>query len=227
MTINIRDFYYHSIIQDYDNTKLVLNSILEGGYIIAPPTKGENKRFGCHSDNQICLSKYTDYNIKKFNIYLSCFDFYLTKFTTILLNKNLDKEYNIFKPLLAPNTELYLSDLLNKGSHTNIYDEFRTIDPISIDYFRGVCIPYDNIINDSALFVIFYSEIFFEQFLTTGLDEYMMKSIKKQNNSKDDYKTRKEFMDNYIKELKEIFGKYNIDIPIYDYKEDKSLILKA
>ena len=171
---SIKDFYFHSIIQDYENTKLRMDSILNTGGVVTPPIIGEEKRYGCHSDNQICISKYTKIDPDKMEIYLSCFNLYLSKFTTILINKSFADNHIITKPKLATTREMYMRDLLNKGTHTNIYDEYRTTDIIPTEYFDGICIPCDRLINDAGMFVIFFDNVFFDMFFSflKGLFSY-------------------------------------------------------
>jgi hypothetical protein len=227
VTVNIRDYYFHSIIQDYENTKVRMEAILNTGGVIAPPTIGELKRYGCHSDNQICISKYTEISPDKLKLYLSCFNLYLSKFTTILINKSFADNHIITKPKLATNRELYMQDLLNKGTHTNIYDEYRTTDMITMDYFEGVCIPCDKLINDAGMFVIFFSDVFFDMFLKGEVSARIIDMIRHDKNNEEDANERRKFIEQYILDLKELFGKYNFDMPIYNFTEGKELVLKA
>jgi len=225
---SINDFYFHSIIQDYTTTNLVLSSIINTGAIKAPVKIDKEKRYGCHKETDICLSKITDTsNIKDITIYLSCFDFYMNNFTSIMVDKEFDKTHKIIKPKLVSMMDYaYEPDLILSGDTTNIYDEYRTEDDISLEYLKGVCIPSEHLIEDPATFAIFIMKELFDAYLANTLDANIINMIRRDRSSLDDINKREEFVKKYVLEIKEMFDRINIDMPIYDYNSDKTFVRK-
>ena len=82
--------------------------------------------------------------------------------------------------------------------YTNIYDEYRTKESISIDYIRGISIPYNNLINDPISFMMFASEDILIDYYTCGIEPIVIRQIldlKSDNISKME---RKRLLDNYL-----------------------------
>lgn len=221
--LDINDYYFHSIIRGWENSFYTLKGIIEKKEIESPKILGIDKRFGCHDCDDICLSCSTSTNDKK--RYESSFKLYLPRTVTLIIDKDFSKEHVVIKPKNITTKELFSNHKYINKHYTNIYDEYRTKEPISIDYIRGISIPYSNLVNDPVSFMMFACEDILMDYYTCGIDPIVMKQIldlKSDNISKIE---RKRLLDNYLVMLNNLLEHSNTRLPIYNYEKSKKLVL--
>ena len=222
-SLNVNDYYFHSIIRDWKNSFYTIRGIIEKGEIESPKILGMDKRFGCHDIDDICLSCKT---VKKDNNnYESSFNLYLPRTITLIIDKEFSKEHLVVKPKNITTKELFSNYEYIDKHYTNIYDEYRTKESISIDYIRGISIPYNNLINDPISFMMFASEDILIDYYTCGIEPIVIRQIldlKSDNISKME---RKRLLDNYLIMLNYLLKQSNTELPIYNYEKNKKLIL--
>lgn len=222
-SLNVNDYYFHSIIRDWKNSFYTIRGIIEKGQIESPKILGMDKRFGCHDCDDICLSCKT---VKKGNSnYESSFNLYLPRTITLIIDKEFSKDHLVVKPKNITTKELFCNCEYIDKHYTNIYDEYRTKESISIDYIRGISIPYSNLINDPISFMMFACEDILIDYYTCGIEPIVIRQIldlKSDNISKME---RKRLLDNYLVMLNDLLEKSNTELPIYNYEKNKKLVL--
>ena len=147
--IKVNEYYFHSIIHGAQNTLKTLDGIFSSGSISSPKYRNINKRFGCNSLDEVCLS--SQRKVSNVNLYKSCFDLYLNELVTLIIDKSIKKNARIYQPKLVTTDEIFL--MFNTEGYTNLYDEYRTKDIITTDYIKGISIPYEALATDPFLFV--------------------------------------------------------------------------
>lgn len=213
--IIINSCYFHSIIHGCDKSLEVMDSILKMGYIKSPKSLGVKARSGCHKESEICLSKVTPSKNKK-EIF-SCFELYLPKLTSFVIDKSVSSHQKIIKTKCVPTTELHKH---TEGTVTNLYDEYRTREDISLDYIKGICIPYNNLVNDPFQFLQFVNEEILMAYYNGLLDYYLIEEIKREQSDIIFKNSRIELLELYIKKLEVLLHEYDRRIPIYHYNID-------
>lgn len=225
----VNDYLFHSLVHDYRESIITLDSILTDGGIIPPSIKKINKRYGCNKSDETCLSMNNNVaGVRNINLYVSCFELYLSRLVTIMIDKKFSKDFKVFKPKLVSTCDIILNpDLVDGGDCTNLYDEYRTKEIISTDYFRGISIPYDALVEDPITFFTFLVKEAMIEFYNFGLDENLQRTIKMEQGGLRAKEDRKRMVNQYIESIKEIFSSHGMDMPIYSYSEDKTFKRKA
>lgn len=224
--ISVNNDLFHSLVHDYKGSFSTLESIIKDGGIIPPSRRNTTKRYGCHKSNEICICMQTN-NIPRINLYASCFDLYLKRLVTIVIDKKFSNDFKIYKPNLITTDDLFLRpDLVNSGNHTNLYDEYRTKDIVPIEYFKGISLPYDILIEDPITFFTFLVEEAMVEYYNFGLEQELIRLIREEQSGTNAKEERKRMIDQYIESIKDLFSLHNIDIPVYSYGENKTFTLK-
>lgn len=213
--LNINNYYFHSIIHGINEGLEVINNIAKMGAIKSSQSLGVKARFGCHHESDICLSHITE--VKSMPEAISCFDIYVPRLTSFVIDRNISQVCKIYKPVVAANEEIILNNNYNK---TNLYDEYRTKDNIPIEYIRGLCIPYHSLTIDPLVFVPFVVEEILMSYYNGFLDSRIHDLILMRETTKEAYDKRVNILNNYIEKLEEIFNLYDLDIPIYYYESE-------
>lgn len=226
LRLEINDYYFHSIIHGFNLSFSIIRNIVESKAIL-PPKK--SKIYGLNSKNhedEVCLSKETEKPKIDSYKYLSGMSLYVPKFTSFIIDNSLTDKRVVKKPDLCSTSSIFEEESMGK---TNLYDEYRTKGIIELKYIKGLSIPYDNIIKSTFNYLLFMDEGLLMKYYN-GLITY--EEIKKVNdlcNSKEEICSRKETLDTCILNIEKLFRMYNVNIPIYFYrddKDDKRLILK-
>ena len=221
--LDVNDYYFHSIICGWENSFYTLKGILEKKEIESPKLLGIDKRFGCHDKDDICLSCNTD--SKNMKRYESSFELYLPRTLTLIIDKEFSKEHLVIKPKTITTKELFSNHKYIDKHYTNIYDEYRTKESISINYIKGISIPYNNFVNDPIAFMMFACEDILMDYYTSGLDPIIVKQILDLKNDNLSKIERKRMLDNYLLKISELLKYSDTNIPIYNYENNKKLIL--
>lgn len=221
--LNINDYYFHSIIHGAKEGLQIIDNIVKTGAIKSPQSLGTKARIGCHDKSDICLSHITKTNILEGTV--SCFEIYVPRLTSFVIDKEVSKRCQLYKPKNAPINEIFF---YNDDKKTNLYDEYRTKKDIPLDYIKGVCIPYYNLIENPLVFVPFIMEDILMDYYNGTLDNSIINLILKNEVTKEAYDKRLAFLNEYIDNLKSIFENYQVNIPIYYYESESSpkLILR-
>ena len=222
--LKVDDYYFHSIINDDKSAMRTLDGIFIKGAIMSPDSLGVEKRYGCHKSNEICFTqKKKNPNIKFYN---SCFDLFVDRLVTIIINPSFIKKETIIEPVVIP-TELHIMldacDKLDSNVYTNLYDELRTTGNIPVESFKGICVPYDGIINDVIKFETFTDFERLIDFHSGNMTTEQINFIRLFYSSDSDTKKRKQYIDNYIEVLKWLIKSHGLNIPVYNFTEDKKL----
>lgn len=222
--LNVNDYYFHSIIAGCERSFSILKNILITGAIKSPKSLKIRGRVGCNKVDEICLSANTKINNPK--IYTSCFDLYLSRLVTLIIDKEYSKKYKVIKPKVITTKEIFSSDEYINGNVTNLYDEYRTRNDIPLKYIKGVSIPYNNLIDDPICFLTFASEEALMEYYNYGLDFNIIRSFAIEKSTEEEKKARIKSLENYIACINKLFEAAQLDIPIYTYENDKNFILK-
>lgn len=221
--LNVNDYYFHSIIHGAEEGLQVIDNIIKMGAIKSPQSLGTKARIGCHDKSDICLSHITKSNILQGTI--SCFDIYVPRLISFVIDREVSKSCQLYKPANAPIEEIILTNYEKK---TNLYDEYRTKKDIPIEYIKGVCIPYYNLVENPLIFIPFIVEDILMGYYNGTLDNYTINLILQNEMSKEAYDKRVVVLNKYIDNLEHIFEIYKVNIPIYYYENESSpkLILR-
>jgi len=224
--IKLEDYYFHSIINDNRNALNTLDGIFMKGSIMSPHELGVKKRYGCHKSNEICFTtKKKNPNIKLFN---SCFDLFVDRLVTIMIDPSFIKEETIVNPIIV-STDLHIQldnlGKLDSNIFTNLYDELRTTGNIPVEGIKGICLPYDGLINDVIKYITFTDFNQLIDFYTGNMTEILMNFLRLFHSSEEELIKRKNDIDNYINVLKWLINSYGLDIPVYNFTIDRELKL--
>lgn len=219
--LNINDYYFHSIIHGAKEGLKVINNIMKTGAIKSPQSLGVEAREGCHRPNEICLSHITK-NAIKYDT-RSCFDIYVSRLTSFIIDKEISEKFQIVKPKVITTIESFL---YNYNDKTNLYDEYRTTNDIPLEYIKGICIPYKNLLNLPLTFVPFVCEDILIAYYNGNLDWHYREKVLNKESGQQAFDRRKYFLDAYIDKLQSILQKYHSDISIYHYQNDNQLVLR-
>ena len=225
--LNVNDYYFHSIIQGAKKAFEVIDGVIDKNGIL-PPKKIENcSRIGCNTSDEICLSHITNFKGNKDN-YLSCFDIYVPRLMSFVIDKSFGFDYKIKKsPILSTAAVFKLVEKDNK-KYTNLYDEYRTKNKIPFSYIKGLCFPYNDLLYNPMSFLTFIDEQsqveFYNGYIYKDAIEYYNNALLYTGMEK-----RIEFMEKYIYSIKMLFEQKNVDLPIYFYEQndtERKLVLK-
>lgn len=217
--LRINDCFFHSIIHGEEKSLKVIKGILGDKAIRSPKSLGVKARFGCHKEDDICLSKVT----KEKNVHglISCFDLYLPRLTTFIIDKNVKNNQRIIKPNIVPVDKLYK---YKEGTATNLYDEYRTKEDIPLDYVKGICIPYNNLVEDPVLFMQFLCEDILMAYYNGELYQCVIEQIRNEQTNDKAKKLRIDCLEEYIKKVKKLLVDNDTEIPIYNYDNRKFIL---
>ena len=220
--LKINEYYFHSIIHDYKNTLKTLNSIFSSGSISSPKYRNVSKRSGCNAIDEICLSKQR--KISNAKIHRSCFELYIPELVTLIIDKDVKNIAKIYQPKLVSNDEIFL--MFETTGYTNLYDEYRTKDIITLDYIKGISIPYEAIVNDPFLFLKVLDEQTLINFYNGLINYNEVERMRNDLSSKKHIDERCNFLNQYIDRIKQVMSNNDIDLPIYEYN-NKQLKLRG
>lgn len=214
-SIALNKFYYHSILGHKKLSLKKFNKILKTGYIKTRASMGMTSEHSYSKDNEVCLSMYEE---EKISDTISSFDLYFPRTMTLLI----DRKIKVYKPTLIATKDLSLN-LENHKTYTNINNEVRCKEDISVDLIKGICIPVEQLLEDDYSFLLFISSWF--NLLIGSLNEssdlpvpvFLEKKLYRNNRLY-------EIMD-YIHKIEKLLKRYNIDIPIYEYTSDRNIRL--
>lgn len=221
--LNVNDYYFHSIIHGAEEGLQVIDNIIKMGAIKSPQSLGTKARIGCHDKSDICLSHITKSNILQGTI--SCFDIYVPRLISFVIDREVSKSCQLYKPANAPIQEIYF---YNDAKKTNLYDEYRTKKDIPLEYIKGICIPYYNLVEDPMIFIPFIVEDILMDYYNGNLDNDIINLILQNETTEEAYDKRVVALNKYIDNLERIFETYRVNIPIYYYENEPSpkLILR-
>lgn len=211
--IKVNEYYFHSIIHGAQNTLKTLDGIFSSGSISSPKYRNINKRFGCNSLDEVCLS--SQRKVSNVNLYKSCFDLYLNELVTLIIDKSIKKNARIYQPKLVTTDEIFL--MFNAEGYTNLYDEYRTKDIITTDYIKGISIPYEALATDPFLFVKLLDETTLMNTYNGLIDYSEVARMRKDLTNESEKKKRCEYLDSYIDKIQKVMKNNDIDLPIYEY----------
>lgn len=215
--LNVNNCYFHSIIHGANESLKIIDSIFNDGAIKSPESLGVKVRPGCHLASDICLSKITKSRLVK-NTH-SCFDIYVSRLTSLIIDKEISKKQRVIKPTVISTGEAFLQE---NGNKTNLYDEYRVREDIFLEYIKGICIPYHNLINDPLTFVPFVVDQILMMYYNGLLDYEYKNKVLREEGTKEAREKRISILDNYIGSIEKLVKDYQLDIPIYLYENSKS-----
>ena len=225
--LNVNDYYFHSIIHGAKKAFDVVYGVIDKKAILPPRQISNCSRIGCNSNDEVCLSSVTNFKGNTEN-YRSCFDIYLPRLLTFVIDKEFSVKHYVRKPPLLSTSAVFKMVEKGNNKYTNLYDEHRTKGSVPFKFIKGLSIPYNDIINNPMVYltfidemsqVEFYNGYMFEQAINLYNKKFMETGMRK----------RIEFMEKYIYALEELISSENIDLPIYFYEHDgneRKLVLK-
>lgn len=225
--LDVTDFYFHSIIQGAKNAFRVVDGVIGKKGILPPKQINNFHRIGCNALDEVCLSKVTETKYNDSN-YLSCFDIYVPRLMSFIIDKKFDIKHRVKKPTLISTDDIFdLSDEENKKC-TNLYDEYRTKGRIPFKYIKGLSIPYEDLINNPIIYLTFVDDLAQVQFYNGYFTKQEIDSYLKIHSTNKKMKKRKEFIEEYIYLIESLIQQRDVNLPIYFYEHenDRKLILK-
>ena len=223
--LNINDYYFHSIIRGANKTFDTIDSVISSRALLSMKLQHKQVINGCHKDNEICLSSVTDEPLNA-EEYRSCFDIYVPRLVSLVIDKEVSKKQKIIKPELLSTTEIFNSIGMN-NSYTNLYDEYRTIGRIPFKYIKGICIPFDDINNDDIKYLTFLDDDRLIEYYNGLIPLEVMNMYSKRYNNDIDKNKRIDIMDKYVDAIRVLVKQKNVKLPIYYYdSNERKLVLK-
>ena len=223
--LSINDYYFHSIIRGANKTFDTIDSIISSRALLSMKLQHKQVINGCHKDNEICLSCVTE-EPEKVEEYRSCFDIYVSRLVSLVIDKEVSKKQKIIKPELLSTTEIFNSIGMN-NSYTNLYDEYRTIGRMPFKYIKGICIPFDDIINDPIKYLTFLDDDRMVEFYNGFIPAEVLDTYSKRYNNDKDKNRRIEVMNKYVDAIRILVKQKNVNLPIYYYdNNERKLVLK-
>ncbi len=216
--LNIKDCYFYSIVGDANYSLQTLEQIILSGNILSRSNLKQPNRHKLNHDNEICLVEYAP--SEKHRLHgreTSGFYHYTTHFLSLILDKKISPIRTLpYKPIFSD------LDMKQLGDFTTFYDEVRTLDAISLEHLIGVSVPYSKYVNEG--------DISFLGFCDEEIVDYYTRKAKVNPNHplhKDmasfniNYPAiREQYILNYLKAVRDILTKYQIDVPIYTHHRE-------
>lgn len=147
--INIHKCYFHSILSINKYALVKLEEILNDGYIKSAKDLDIDVTGELHQSDEICLSRYTP-DVMYENGVNSATKEYLGQFITLILDDNI----KTYKPNVVSvfNMNEYI---IKSGEYTDLYDEYRTKNPIDINHIIGISLPIQELSENDFAYLAF------------------------------------------------------------------------
>lgn len=206
MTLNVNEYYFHSMTGHYKLSLDTLDSILSSGYIKSVKEMDFDKTYGMHKPNEICLTEYTDAKVADT---ASAFDLFVSTSPTLIL----DKDIEVYKPIVLP-SRVISNSILSSGNYTNIYDEVRCNSSIPTSHIMGVAFPLTELLTDEFKYLFYTNELVYD-LTTMGFDGFLASALmcdKKISNF-----SKKINLKRILKLLRKILKENDMRVPIYDF----------
>lgn len=200
--VDIKKCYFHSLNLNSEKTLELLEKIIKDGKILSLEKSGAySDGFRMNTRDEICISKKSPFRL----FYNSAYGMYAREKLSFILKGDLP---GVYKPELIPVSETFGGALryVNSGL-TDMYDEYRVRDEISLDQVIGINIPVSIIIDNIGDYKWFF----------LGFDE----SFRGSRN--DNYKKRVSNTREFYNRVVEILESNGIDLPIYDIEARKEI----
>lgn len=210
----VNQYYFHSIIHGYEKSLETIESIIKDGYIKSPSSRGLEQRKSCCKSTEICLAEKIKNKDKK--KYVSCMDIYLPRLTTFVIDKQVKKTVKIIRPRIITTEEAF-NNYGKFDNATNLCDELRAVGDISLEYVKGISVPYNGLINDPYFFFTFFDEQVLMDSYNGVHDSSLLKSIRAEFSDEKHMLQRKEYVEAFIVELSSKVNKNGLNIPLYNY----------
>ena len=193
--MNIRNCYFHSLNLNGEKTLEVIESILKDGKILSLDRSGKNYgSIRMNKSDEICISKIC----KSKPFYNSAFDMYVKQKVSFILKGNLP---DVYKPELIPVSCTFGNELdFCDSGFTDMYDEFRVKDEISLEHVVGINVPFGSIISSLGSYKWFFLD-FDEDF---------------RGNMNDPKKVRIEKAISFYESMQHILKENNVSLSIFD-----------
>ena len=215
--IDISSVYCHSLIGARRYALKKLNNIFKMGVIVPPCNNPYSDDPEFNRLDEICLSKFEGI---KLDGYESAFHLYVNTYITLLLKE----PAKLYRPSIIRTDEI-TQEKKDSGLYTNLFDEWRTDEFISVDDIVGISIPVECLFDNDLNYLLFNSVICSilssEEDADMRLSRYAFLRGKELRDYKKAYN-----IDDAISKIEKLLKKYNLDIPLYEYSE-KELCFKT
>lgn len=191
---DVNDCYFHSLILGEKEALEVFNSILKSGKILSLDKGGyDSNSLRMNNREEICLCKKGKLHL----FYDSAYDLFVMRKLSFII-RDLP---GIYKPEMIPIRETFgdTTKYIDSGK-TDLYDEYRVKDEISLDRVIGINFPVNSILSSVTGYKLFF----------LGKND-SFRNVK--------FMTSKERVNNVISFYKKIVSKMDelgVNIPIYD-----------
>lgn len=200
--MNVKNCYFHSLNLSGDKTLEVIEDILNDGKILSLDRSG--KSYGSirmNKSDEICISKMC----KRKHFYNSAFDMYVKQKVSFILKGNLP---NVYQPELIPVSYTFGDELsFCDSGFTDMYDEFRVKDEISLEHVIGINVPFKSIINNLGCYKWFFLD-FDEEF---------------RGRLNDPKRVRIEKTISFYRDMTKIMNESGISLPIFDIEAGREI----
>ena len=171
-----------------------------------------------NKDDEICLIKPASSKERRaYGRETSGFYHYTTKFLSLVLDNKVGPiEKVTYKPIFSD------YDLKQLGSFATFYDEVRTKDAISLDHLIGVSVPYSKYVDEGDISFLGFCD---EEIVDYYTKRRMVNPNHPLHQDMVSYdinypQVREAYLLNYLKVIRSILVKYQIDVPIYLHQKE-------
>lgn len=196
--MDVKDYYFHSLNLNSEKTLELLEKIIKDGRILSLEKSGSySDGFHMNKRDEICISRKSRFRM----FYNSAYDIYAREKLSFILKGDLP---GVYKPELIPVSETFGNGFRYiESGLTDMYDEYRVKDEISLDHVVGINIPTRIMVDNLADYKWFF----------LGLDETF------RGKRNDNYKTRVQNTRNFYNDIVSILERNGVCLPIYDIED--------
>lgn len=216
--LNINDCYFYSIIGDANYSLETLEAIIQSGHVLSRAKLQQKDSNKLNKDDEICLIKPASSKERRaYGRETSGFYHYTTKFLSLVLDNKVGPiEKVTYKPIFSD------YDLKQLGSFATFYDEVRTKDAISLDHLIGVSVPYSKYVDEGDISFLGFCD---EEIVDYYTKRRMVNPNHPLHQDMVSYdinypQVREAYLLNYLKVIRSILVKYQIDVPIYLHQKE-------
>ena len=149
--MGLENCYFHSLNVNSEKTLELLDKVIKDGRILSLEKSGSSyDGFRMNKKDEICISKKSPFKL----FYNSAYNMYVRNRLSFILKGDLP---GIYKPELIPIKDTFGDGFrFSDTGFTDMYDEYRVRDEISLDDVIGINIPVTSIVNNLGCYKWFF-----------------------------------------------------------------------
>lgn len=213
--LSVNECYFHSIVGNANYALTTLERIIISGNILSRKRLHQRNANQLNSDEDICLVEYSPLQEKTYGRETSGFSRYTTHFLSLILDDKTGPIKRLpYKPVFSD------IDLIKDENFVTFCDEVHVQDAISLNHLIGVSVPYSRYVDRGEISFLAFCDQQIVDFYCRRKPVDGTHPLHKDMSSFDiNCRTiREQYILNYLKAVRTILEKYQVDVPIYTHQ---------